>query len=214
VATDWGAAVHREHTPPVFNNPSRSTLSLKADCEEMVCLVEGILCFVAFLKYDSNLLVDPCDHVAQYLESLDSLMDLLCNGTSRGEGTHEWKLQKTVEMNHFLDDMLNLGSAGGFSTQTGERGLKVWAKCFAVTVQKRSDEVFSGQVVSRIHESELLGSNPGSGDRREPTAVLGSDEVEVHFSGNNFSVLVGREETKVIRTLPNGYLHPIQLEFD
>jgi hypothetical protein len=214
VATDWSAAVHWEHTPHVFNDPSRSTLSLKADCDEMVCLVEGILCFVAFLKYGSNLLVDPCDHVAQYLESLDSLMYLLCNGTSRGEGTHEWKLQKTVEMNHFLDDILNLGSAGGFSTQTGERGLKCWAKIFAVTAQKRSDEVFSGQVVSWIHESELLGAITGSGDWRETTAVLGSDEVEVYFSGDNFSVLIGWEETKAIRTLPNGYLHQIQLEFD
>jgi hypothetical protein len=92
-------------------------------------------------------------------------------------------------MNHFLDNMLNLGSAGGFSTQTGERGLKFWAKIFAVTAQKRSDEVFSGQVVSRIHESELLGAITGSGDRRESTAVLGSDEVEVHFS-DNFSVCV------------------------
>jgi hypothetical protein len=90
VETNWGAAVKREHTPHVFNDPSRSTLSLKADCDEMICLVEGILCLVAFLKYGSNLLVDPCDHVVgQYLESLDSLMDLLCNGTSRGEGTHE-----------------------------------------------------------------------------------------------------------------------------
>jgi hypothetical protein len=117
-------------------------------------------------------------------------------------------------MNHFLDDMLNLGSAGGFSTQTGERGLKFWAKIFAVTAQKRSDEVFSGQVVSRIHESELLGAIAGSGGGRESTAVLGSDQVEVYFSGDNFSVLVGRDVTRAIRTLPNGYLHQIQLEFD
>jgi hypothetical protein len=40
------------------------------------------------------------------------------------------------------------------------------------------------------------------------------EEGEVNFSGDNFSIIVGREETKAIRTLPNGYLHQIQLEFD
>jgi hypothetical protein len=85
----------------------------------------------------------------------------------------------------------------------GERGLKYWAKMFAVTAQKRSDEVFSGQVVARIHASELLVAITGSGYQRETTAALEPDEVEVHFSGDNFSILVGQEETKAIRTLPN-----------
>jgi hypothetical protein len=50
------------------------------------------------------------------------------------------EIAKKVEMNYFLDDMLNLGLAYGVSTQTGERGLKVWAKKIAVTAQKRSDK--------------------------------------------------------------------------
>ena len=70
----------------------------------------------------------------------------------RGDNTRQWCLQKMLELAHFLEDVLFYGPASGFSTETGERGLKQWAKAPAKTAQKRSDEVFSKQVCARIHE--------------------------------------------------------------
>jgi hypothetical protein len=70
--------------------------------------------------------------------------------------TNGWKTEKHIELSHFIADFNEFGVPIGYSMETGERGLKTWAKRPANTAHKRSDEVFSGQTCSRIHDTSIL----------------------------------------------------------
>jgi hypothetical protein len=118
-----------------------------------------------------------------------------------------------LELVHFLDDILCFGPASGFSTVTGERGLKQWAKAPARTAQKRSDAVFSKQVCSRIHERVLIngiaGAQPLEGDNIGEEAVASTMVVACCA---NFVVMIHNTAT-VTRVLSSGKNHKNQIDF-
>jgi hypothetical protein len=120
-----------------------------------------------------------------------------------------------IELVHFLEDVLDYGPASGFSTETGERGLKKWAKAPAKTAQNRSDEVFSGQVCSRIHERVLINGIADSRPLEEEENDVERDFVasaEVQVRCANFVVDL-RETASVTRVLSSGRRHKIQIDF-
>jgi hypothetical protein len=198
-----------------IKDEKRKKLSMKLDMEELGWLIEGMLCFIAFLKYGSKLLIGAKD-IQSYENSINMILEMLCTGLERGEGTNEWKLQKTLELSHFLEDILQFGSAGGFSTQTGERGLKYWAKIFAITAQKRSDSIFLGQVAQHIHEGHMLSAMSNSGPenlKKEDTpCTLDYEEAEdgktvnMQCRGKSYRMAITKHTAKTFRVSSKGKL--------
>jgi hypothetical protein len=90
-----------------------------------------------------------------------------------------WCLQKILEIAHFILDILNYGPSGGYNTDTGERGLKIWGKKPAETAQKRSDTVFKKQVARNSVEMRILKL---LGTEEEPGSFPDEDENDVGFS--------------------------------
>ena len=144
--------------------------------------METLLCLHATLNYGSTLLSNPTA-ITNFQSSLNQLKDMIITGVSRGDGTREWHYQKFLEMDHFLDDILEYGSAAGFNTSMGERGLKKWAKAPASTAQNRGDEIFTQQLTSRIFESKLLdlvvSSNVSIGRKKKVTSSPKQDGLVV-----------------------------------
>jgi hypothetical protein len=89
---------------------------------------------------------------------VETLRKAVSEATNSGAKTNGWwKTEKHVELSHFIADFKEFGVLSGYSTaETGERGLKQWAKRPANTAQKRSDEIFSGQTCSGIHDTNIL----------------------------------------------------------
>ena len=164
---------------PIFDvEKDREDNSIKLPMDQFVYLVETTLSLHAFLKYGCSLLVEDPGGIDKYKQALELFIRVLTTTVDRGDNTNRWCLQKMLELVHFLEDVLSYGPASGFSTETGERGLKDWAKAPSKTAQKRGDEVFSQQVCSRIHEQVLINgiaeSQPlgdeSDGDKEEPVA--------------------------------------------
>ena len=114
----------------------RCNNSIKLEMEQFVYLVETMLSFQAFLKYGCDLLLSRPSSEGEYDKALELFLRLLVTTIDRGESTNQWFLQKTLELAHFKMDILFMGPASGFSMETGERGLKSWAKHPSKTAQK------------------------------------------------------------------------------
>ena len=137
--------------------PSQIHRSIKCDVDYLNYIVETLLTFHSFLKYGAHLL-NTDNGIMKYQQALELLKRQLVMCVQRSELTVNWKLQKMLELSHFLDDILEYGPASGFNTNTGERGLKQWAKSPAQTSQKRDDSTFVSQLCQRINEQKLLQS--------------------------------------------------------
>jgi hypothetical protein len=118
-------------------------------------LVETVLTFKACLKY-SGAQLSQGGNLRKFATGVETLRKAVSEATNRGAKTNGWKTEKHVELSHFIADFKEFGVPSGYSTETGERGLKQWAKRPANTAQKRSDEIFSGQTCSRIHDRNIL----------------------------------------------------------
>ena len=77
-------------------------------------------------------------------------------GIRRPGETFQLKLQKFLELSHFLHDHVFYGPPVSHNSDTGERGLKHWAKKLAATAQSRGDDVFKSQVTQNLIEQEIL----------------------------------------------------------
>lgn len=122
-------------------------------------------------------------------------------------------MQKCLEISHFIQDMIKFGSASGFSTQTGERGLKFWAKIFAITAQKRSNTIFNGQVIQRMHEKDIL--HQLSKKRQQTLKEKNTTYKSYQLMNKQYQIHISNNKTTTIRTLKTGFgLHPIQHQFD
>jgi hypothetical protein len=165
-------------TPPgsveeeVDIHPEREGLSISLDQEQFRDLLELMLCFHSFLKYGGSLLVEDT-HAALYHASFTRMMGMIRKGMQRASNTLQWKTQKFLECSHFLQDHLMRGPPVAHSTDTGERGLKTWAKAPAATAQNRGDTIFKQQVAKNYHQTQLFGKvilshNPPSFNHRTP----------------------------------------------
>ena len=160
--------------------------SISLDMDQFRQLVELILCFHSFLKYGGSLFQEEellHDRIESYQKSFHSMMEMLKDGIMRGDNSMQFRLQKFVECCHFLQDHLLRGPNVAHSTDTGERGLKRWAKAPARTAQNRSDNVFKQQVARNMHQAYLLRCVHD----KHPTPVArdpGTGVTEV--SGGNF----------------------------
>jgi hypothetical protein len=191
----------------------RESCSIKLSMDQFSYLVESILSFEAFIKYGTSLLLLD-GGIAGYKRSLACLRKVIVETISRGEGTNEWFLQKFLEMGHFLLDLIDHGSASGFSTSPFERALKVWAKRPAATAQKRSDEVFTGQVCARLHEFQLIEEVANSQIKSTENQPADSSENSgIHLTGANFQIFVTSGVLKIRRVLSSGREHPIPTDF-
>ena len=210
-------AVPQAATPPapaaIQVDDERADNSIKLPMDKFVYVVETILSLHAFLKYGCSLLVTSPTGIADYKRVLETFLHTLVATVDRGDDTNQWCLQKMLELVHFLEDVLDYGPASGFSTETGERGLKKWAKAPAKTAQKRSDEVFSRQVCMRIHESVLI--NKIADAHPLDTDVVdeeGSVNADVQLRCANF--VVDLHHTAIVtRVLASGKARGIQIDF-
>ena len=114
--------------------------------------------------------------------------------------------------NAFQDGHTVYGASSGFSTETGERGLKAWAKHPSKTTQKRGDAIFSKQVCQRIHERVLIDSIADCCPLEEDIDGTGDTIKDIEARCANFVVELGYPPT-IIRVLPNGKKHKHQLDF-
>ena len=57
---------------------------------------------------------------------------------------------------HCPENSFHIGAFHNYDAGKGEWGLKTWAKAAAKTAQKRGQDVFLGQTVSRIRDKNLL----------------------------------------------------------
>ena len=191
----------------------REDNSIKLPMDKFIYLVETVLSLHAFLKYGCALLVSSPTGITEYQRALELFLRVLVATVDRGEDSNQWRLQKMLELVHFLEDVLDYGPASGFSTETGERGLKQWAKAPAKTAQNRSDEIFSRQVCLRIHERVLINGIADAHPLEEPESedeVVAITDVQVH--GANFVVDL-HDTASVTRVLSSGKQHKIQIDF-
>jgi hypothetical protein len=210
---DSGAALPEMSMPEFEVEEERAENSIKLPMDKFVYLVETILSLHAFLKYGCSLLVSRPTGIADYKRVLELFLRVLVLSVDRGDNTNQWCLQKTLELVHFLEDMLHFGPASGFSTETGERGLKQWAKAPAKTAQKRSDAVFSKQVCSRIHERVLINAIANTQHGEENTVPEpASASIGVLARCANF-VLELHQIATITRVLPSGKTHKMQIDF-
>ena len=139
----------------IHDHREQCTISLVMD--QFHELVELMLCFHSFLKYGGKFLgTDLNANIAAYQKNFQRMMTLMTQGLRRSDNTRQFKIQKFVECNHFLAEHLYKGPPACFNTDTGERGLKTWAKKPAVTAQNRGDPTFRKQVAQNYHEAFLL----------------------------------------------------------
>lgn len=171
-------AISLESVPSeeVIIHPEREGLSVSLDKEQLRDLLELMLCFHSFLKYGGSLLVDDAA-VAAYQHSFRRMMGMIKRGLQRDSNTLQWNTQKFLECSHFLQDHLLRGPPVAHSTDTGERGLKTWAKAPAATAQNRGDTIFKHQVAQNYHQTHLLGK------------VISS--YRSTYSGSNRTISVG-----------------------
>jgi hypothetical protein len=129
--------------------------SIRGDMDEFRYLVERILAMHAAFKYGGKAMSrgKNLDRLAKRVEQLRYDIQQTVH---RDEDSNGWKLEKFLEIQHFVADYKEYGVPSGYSTETGERGLKIWAKQPARTSQKRDDDIFSGQTCARIMEASIL----------------------------------------------------------
>ena len=207
-------------TPQVIFEPmlkSRQELSMKLTMNENMFLNELLLTFGAFLRYGSHLLNSDQEEInlKKTLRSFHLLQQMITKGMSRDQKSNQWYLQKFLEMSHFIPDMLMYGNASGFSTQTGERGLKYWAKHFSKTAQKRSDSVFTGQVASRVHEAMVIDSIASSINMDFGKRKSEGVNIKKELFGQNYRIIITKEEAWTIRySGSSNTLHGNQQQFE
>jgi hypothetical protein len=206
------ALLQREE-PDFKVEEGRERNSIKLQMDGFVYLVETILSFHSFLKYGSNLLLSRPGGSLEYDKALELFLRVLVSTVDRGEGTNQWNLQKTLELAHFKPDMLFMGSGSGFSTSTGERGLKAWAKKPSKTAQKRGDAIFSKQVCQRIHEAQIINAVAECKPLEEDDMEEAQITLEPMARCANFVVEVRNDSTSIHRILPSGRKHKTQLDF-
>ena len=177
-----------------MHDARRKHLSMKLTMAEFSVTIEGLLCFLSYLKYGNHKEGNQMEKQKLSRKSVVYMLKLLTLGIERDTNSNGWHLQKIIEMSHFLDDVDKYGNASGFSTNTGERGLKFWAKLPAVTAQKRSDNVFTKQVSERIVESQLfnkvsmLSNNNLFNDRRNVDSQSTERGNGIRFGGSTYLV--------------------------
>ena len=141
--------------PKVTILPGRKHLSMAFNHHQLSVCIEVILAFHSFLKYGGSLLADK-DSMKEYNKSLCSMLYSLTEGLKRSNGSRQFKLQKFLECSHFLEDHILYGPPSLHNSDTGERGLKCWAKMPAVTAQKRDDRTFLRQVAINLNQRDIL----------------------------------------------------------
>jgi hypothetical protein len=157
----------------------REDCTIALDMDQFLELVELMLSFHSFLKYGADMLhSDLVANICAYQTNFQRMMTLLTKGLKRVDNSRQFKIQKFVECNHFLMEHLFKGPPASFNTDTGERGLKKWAKLPATTAQNRGDQTFRQQVSQNSHQAYLLGlASSSSPLHHQPQQMtLGSDE--------------------------------------
>ena len=114
----------------------RKHLSMGLSLKQLGTCIEAILSFHVFLKHGGSLITGK-DAAKDYHRSLCSMLHALTVGVQRADGSRQFKLQKFLECSHFLEDHILYGPPCLHNSDTGERGLKSWAKHPAITAQKR-----------------------------------------------------------------------------
>ena len=153
---------------------------------QLLELTELMLCFHAFLKYGSAMLSNSAS-IAAYNKNFCYMMTLLRDGICRDDASMQFKLQKFLECSHFLRDHLFRGPPTAHNTDTGERGLKKWAKSPARTAQNRGDQTFKRQVAMNQHQSNLINwivSSPITTNCNTTSAFASNRKRDVVILGN------------------------------
>ena len=180
----WPSVVAQARPPNTAATPrivqGREECTIKLTMEQFTKWLESLLAFHAFLKYGYSMFKEA-GNISAYQKAYCALIATLISSFKRGAGTNEFKLQKLVECAHFIKDHLWHGPPAANNTDTGERGLKTWAKAPAKTAQNRDDPEFKKQVAQNviqaytlrlIRSTELVESNDCLEDEASATQPL------------------------------------------
>ena len=155
--------IPEEAVMPIIDD-NRHDLSISLNLAQFTTLVESILGLHSLLKYGTHLLSHPArdsptpvsDQFSVLAIIIENIRSCLVNGVKRDVNTNQFRIQKFVELSHFLQDVYEYGCANGFDSHVGERGLKSWAKDPASQAQKRDDATFSRQVIRNVAQTKAL----------------------------------------------------------
>ena len=129
--------------------------TIKMDMTEFRHLVELILTMHACLKYAGED-IGKEGNLEILATGVEIVRRRVRDSVMRDESTNGYNTEKFLELAHFVADYREYGAPSGYSTETGERGLKDWAKKPARRTQKGTDEIFSAQTCARIQEAAIL----------------------------------------------------------
>jgi hypothetical protein len=140
---------------PIKLPVERAHCSIRCSMEQLTRLLEQLLMSHAFHK-DGGALLTDMESIEKYDRSFVSMLWALQACIRRDETHDDFRFQKFLEWQHMKTDHLRYGPTADHNTDTGERGLKTWAKAVAVTAQNRGDDIFKGQVARNSQEVEIL----------------------------------------------------------
>ena len=130
--------------------------ALPLNPDQLLFVMEGLLCFVAFARYAPKELLQNGAIMNKCMANLELLRRYISEGIRRGEHSNGYSIQKFVEMAHMLMEVKEYGCSGDRDTENPEHMLIDIAVKPGRTAQKRGDDIFTNQSSSRFAEKCLL----------------------------------------------------------
>jgi hypothetical protein len=130
----------------------KAEFSIDGTYEELLLLVDSLLCLHSCFKYDDAIYQDT----AVLETSIRLTLSLLSSVCDRGNDSNGWSISKFHDLIHCAEDAQQFGSLRNIDTGQGERGLKYWAKAPAANSRKVSQDNFHSHVAQRMYERHVL----------------------------------------------------------
>jgi hypothetical protein len=151
----WPTGAITESTLHRNSNARTKQRTLTIGMDQFKNLVERVLTMHATMKYGAAIMEQE-GNWETFATAVERLRMDIRESVHRAESSNGYCTEKFLELQHFIADFKEYGIPSGYSTETGERGLKTWAKKPARNSQQRDDETFSGQTCARLLESSVL----------------------------------------------------------
>ena len=152
---DEEAHEHEGQGMPDEDNVKKSKeyeVDFDCTCDEFIELLETLLSFHSWYKFGYPYMEYNKD---QADKNIRTMLGMLSSRVVRNSG-NGWKLQKFHDMLHVAEDIDRFGAAANFDAGPGESMLKIFAKLYAKTAQKRGYWTFLQQVGQRAQEFEAV----------------------------------------------------------
>jgi len=184
---------HRKAKPVIKG--TGDTCAVLSDMDTFLSFVELVLCYHAWCHYggdlsrelqeDNDLIRFATGMVVQYFDTI----------LYRGDNTVDSDTCKNHSQLHGADVDDNIGNQMQYCTETGERGLKVWAKGVSRTALKHGRDVFTHSTAKRVGERLLLNAAADRTLRKQVQEETASPTTGNHRKMPHFRFGTAGEET-------------------